>query len=273
MARRIARYRLALARRRLEGVWASRAAPPPLADTPAVTLLVTSCDNRGPLELTLRTALAHTDYPNLRLWIADNGSTDSTASFLESFAPGVPVTTTVRRQPQHAWYDEALRTVETPYWIALHEDLIFTGRDWVRDLIARMEAQPSLDLLGGERFPAQRDIPEPFGSRIDLEESLSTWIFCVRTSLRERIDVSFAFHKAGRSPESGREVCYDQGGWLIARMRERGLGFDAMPAAFGRKWYHVGNLTWGRQEGSDPGFRAFKEWQARDVARLARRLG
>ena len=271
--KRILHYRLLLARRQWTGRQASREPQPALARTPSVTLFITNLNNRYPLELTLKSALAHTDYPNLKIWIGENASTDSSREFLRSLPAGVNLKVLERDtpQPQHAWYDEMLRCADTEYWIGCHEDLLFTGRDWVRDLIAFLESSPQTDLLGGEYFPPQRDIGEPFGGRIDLEESLSTWLFAVRTSLREKIDTSFEFHKAGVDPATGREVCYDQGGWLIHEMRARGLGFAVMPTAYKRKWYHIENLTWGRKVGTDPTFRALKDWQARELISRARR--
>lgn len=272
MAKRVVRYRLGMARRRYEGVQASKTPSPTVPNPPSVTLFITNMNNRWPLELTLKSAFDHTDYPNLKVWIGDNASTDGSQEFLKGLQSKIDLTILERETPlkQHLWYDQILRTADTDYWIGCHEDILFTGRDWVWDMIAFMERSPQTQLLGGEYFPPKLDMPEPHGNRIDLQESLSTWLFCVRTSLRDRIDTSFNAHKAGVDPATGRMVMYDLGGWLMHEMRAQGLGFDVMPDAFLKKWYHIGNLTWARQLGSDPSFKAFKDWQAADIARHAR---
>ena len=273
-ARRIARYHLRVAAKQA----AALAAPPPAARpagaAPAVTVLVTNSNNLAPLELTLRTALMHTGYPRLEVAVADNGSTDGSLELIDRLSAVHPVRLlNGPAREQHLWYDYALAHVETPYWVGIHEDLLFVAPDWLDDLIAFMEARPDVDLLCGDAFPVSRGYVEPVGGQtVDLEDALSTWIFCVRTSLRGRIGTSFEYHSEWDEAR-GRTVLYDLGGKLMADMREAGLGVATMPVAWRRKWHHLANLTWAFRTEMPPAVRAFKTHQLRDVDRRLQRLG
>jgi hypothetical protein len=170
-------------------------------------------------------------------------------------------------RPQSEWYDEMFATMQTPYWIGLHEDIIFLGHDWLSDLIVRMEDDPELYLTECEYFPPYPGMAEPVsGEIIDLEESLATWMFCVRTSLRDKIKTSFAFHIAEANGHP-RKRCYDQGGNLLREMRRRGIRYEYMPRWFRMKWQHLGNLSYGLKLGKDPTYLAFKRYQIEDAKR------
>jgi glycosyltransferase involved in cell wall biosynthesis len=253
---------------------AMRAAPrPKLRNIPSVTIFITSSNNRYPLEVTLRTLMRTTDYPNYSIVIADNGSTDGSLELLDELGRGIPLTVLAgAKQEQSRWYDYAFQNFASDYWLGLHEDLIFLGNDWLLDLLARMENDRDLYLLGGEEVSAKGTFHEPVSGRlVHRGESLSTWIFCVRTSLRDRLDSSFAFHVrddvAGSTP-----ILYDQGGKLLMDMAERGLAYGFMPWSFRLKWHHVGNLTWIRRHPGHQSHVAFKEYQRKDLEHRAKRL-
>jgi glycosyltransferase involved in cell wall biosynthesis len=243
--------------------------------SPRVTVLITSANQRGPLEVTLRTLRATAGYENYEVWVADHGSTDGTVEFLDRLVQeGWPLRVIQHgeRRPQHEWYDFMLRNAQTPYWVGLHEDLIFFAKGWLADLIAFMETHPDIDLLGGEEFPPQPGYVEPVSQAVvDLEESLSTWVFCVRTALRERIESSFAYHDEW-DEERQRKLLYDQGGKLIADLKSAGFGFASMPPWFTWKFHHVGNLSWTFDHAARGVWHAFKRYQIRDARRRARRL-
>jgi hypothetical protein len=272
LAKRIGTYHAQVAAKRLAGPFLPRG-PLPGPDAPSVTVLVTNSNNRDPLELTLRTALACTRYPRFEIVVADNDSTDGSVECVEELARRHPVR--LVRGPareQHLWYDHLFATADTDYWVGIHEDLLFLHPDWLGDLVAFMEANPSVDLLGGEAFPTEEGMVEPVrGEVIDVLDSLSTWVFCVRTSLRDRIATSFAFDKYWDEAK-GRTALYDQGGKLMADMRAAGLGVATMPTWYLKKWHHLANLTWAFKTGMPPVTRAFKMHQLADVARRLRAL-
>ncbi len=272
-ARLIGQYHAEVAAKRAAAAVARRPPRRARGGAPSVTVLVTNCDNRGPLELTLRTALAHTAYPRFEVVVADNDSTDGSADLVRALGASHPVRLHGGgARAQHLWYDHALATVESDYWVGLHEDLLFLAPDWLDDLVAFMEARPDVDLLAGDAFPPAPGYVEPVRQQVvDLEASLSTWVFCVRTSLRDRIGTSFEYHSRWDA-ERGRTVLYDQGGKLMADMRAAGLGVATMPAAWGRKWHHLANLTWALRTEMPPPVRAYKHHQLRDVERRLRPL-
>ena len=242
-------------------------------DPPSVTIYVTNSNNRDPLELTLRTLFETTTYSNFQVVVADNNSTDGSIEFVESLMDDHPVRLlSGESKPQHEWYDYFMSTNTSEYWIGIHEDMMFLSNGWLSDLIGFMEAHPETDMLGGEYFGPVEGMQEPVsGEIVNLRESLSTWIFCVRTGLRERATTSFAFYKYW-SEDLRRTIAYDQGGKLIEDMRYDGLTFACMPDWYTDKWQHIGNVTWAFKYDMNPGFRAFKLHQIRDMSRRLRRL-
>ncbi len=107
-------------------------------------------------------------------------------------------------------------------------------------------------LVAGEKPFSYENRPEPVGGAVvDIGESLPTWLFCVRSSLRERVSSSFAFAKHGL-PGRPRLLCYDIGGQLLADMRARGVSSGHMPRRFRLKWHHIGDLTWIKDHGAGP---------------------
>ena len=95
-----------------------------------MTIFLTSTNNRLPLELTLRSMLTRTRYRPYRAVVADNGSTDGSVEWLNSMTDRIPLEVLRGPRPQSEWYDLMFREIDTDYWVALDEDLIFTGRDW-----------------------------------------------------------------------------------------------------------------------------------------------
>lgn len=271
----IVTYRARLAGKRLGATALGLAPAPRFARPPAVTVFVTSTNNRDALELTLRSLVATTRYPNVRLRVADNGSTDGTADFLRAFARTSPIPVDLvladEPRPQHLWYDEMRDTARTPYWVGMHEDMILLGRDWLADLVAALERDPSCALLGGERFPSNPAFVEPVSHAvIDLRESLSTWLFAVRTEAARRVGASFAFYKTEQPGQKA--VCYDQGGRFIEEVRAAGLRFACMPPWYRLKYHHVGSLSYWHRFNPGRGYARLKRYQLEDVRRRAERL-
>jgi glycosyltransferase involved in cell wall biosynthesis len=236
-------------------------------------LFISSLNTRYPLELTLSSLLKCTRYPDYRLWIADNGSTDGSLEYLQTLRDTLPLRLIQSPRPKsHSqWLDEVFRTVETPYWVAVDSDMLFLGRDWLCDLVRVMEAEPETYLLAAERRKPVRGYVEPVSSEVvDMGEAPSTWLFAVRTSLRERLHSSFAF-VATTDPNTAVKQCYDTGGRLLSDMREKNLAYRTMPWWFTRKYYHFGSLSWA-PGGNAPGdYLRFKQYQLHDIQRRLRR--
>src|SRR5918992_3900959 len=140
LAPAIVKYRLTVAAKRIAGPAAGVLRRPRVSNGSSVTLFLTNRNNRYPLELTIRTMLAKTRYEPFKVVVADNSSMDGSREWLESVSVRAPLTILQGARPQSEWYDRMFREVGTDYWVALHEDLIFTGSDWLADLIGRMES-------------------------------------------------------------------------------------------------------------------------------------
>ena len=269
----IVKYRLTLVHKRLGSKDLPGYGDAVPVEAPFVTIYVTNSNNRDPLELTLRTLFATTTYPNYEVVVADNNSTDGSVELVELLMADHPIRVLKgESKPQHEWYDYFTSTCSSDLWVGIHEDMIFLSAGWLSDLVGFMEANPETDLLGGEYFPPSEGMVEPVSQEIvNLRESLSTWIFCARSTLQEHTSTSFAFYKYWDN-QLQRTIAYDQGGKLIEDMRRDGLGFACMPEWYTRKWQHVGNVTWAFKHNMNPGFRAFKLHQIRDMSRRLRRL-
>jgi hypothetical protein len=162
--------------------------------------------------------------------------------------------------------------VQTEYWVGIHEDIWFLGRDWLTDLVAVMERESDLDLLEGEKFRENPGMAEPVsGEIVDLQESLSTWLFCVRTSLRDRLDSVFQYWVDPEPSPNGRKRLYDIGGKLLRDMRGRDLRFAYMPWWFRLKWHHWMALSWSREVKGNPAYAGLKAYQRGVIAQLLTR--
>lgn len=272
----IGRYHAEIAYKKLAGrLHPALRTFPELDDYPEVTIFITNINNRYPLELALRSLRSTVIYPNFRIVIADNGSTDGSVAFVRSLiAEGWPIRLLEHGKPKHQplWYDQMMEEADTPYWVGIHEDMYFLNDGWLLDLIARMEKQKDIDLLGGAYFAPKRAVREPVkGGLVDIAESLSTWIFCMRTELREKISSTFQDHKR-LNEETGRQLIYDQGGKLIEDMRAAGLRYEVMPDWYVLKWQHIANISWGFKAGMSDAVRAYKLHQLRDVERRVEAL-
>ncbi len=270
------KYRLRVAAKRAACLPLRTRAFGPASGAPSVTLFVSSLNTRFPLELTLRSMVKQTRYPNYSIVVGENASTDGSAEFLSAVARQLPLRVIASTAPKlHSeWLDDLARQVETKYWVAVDSDMLFLGRDWLSDLVRRMEADPSLHLLAAERNAPSRDYREPVsGALIDTGETPSTWLFCVRTSLREKVRSSFAFHKAPPSTPGGNVLCHDTGGRVLHEMRERGLAYAFMPRSFRWKYHHFGSMSWIASCSPPEAVRSLKAYQLSDIRRRLARIG
>lgn len=217
------------------------------AALPPVTVFISSLNTRDALELTLKSLAATTRYPRCRLWIGDNGSTDGSVEFLDDLARQIPMRLDKRPEARrhYLWLDEVHASVDTPYWFAVDSDMLFLARDPLLDMVAVMERNPDVYLVAAEKREPEFGHPAPVtGEPLDLGEAPSTWLMCVRTSLRDRLSVSFQDGVQSVNPETGRKFCYDTGGKLAHAMREAGLRYHYMPKWFQTTYQHFGGLSW-----------------------------
>lgn len=239
---------------------------------PSVTVFTANLNTRPSLQLMLSSLKNTTSYPNYRLWIADNGSTDGSIEFLDTFPSCRPVQITKSPvQVSHrAWLDLVGREVQTDYWVAVDSDMLFIGRDWMWDLIARMENDRGLYLLAAEPKP-RRLMADPLTNEDVVHAAApSSWLFCVRTSLWEQLEQpTFEYQDRPNGNGSLRTV-FDTGAKLLEQMDSHGLRYEFMPRTYRRKYYHYRNMSWLDLEATTA-HAGLKRYQLADVERRATR--
>jgi glycosyltransferase involved in cell wall biosynthesis len=268
---RIAKYHLRLLYKKQKARLLHTSGPLPRENQPSVTLFISNMNTRYALELALESAQRWTGYENYRIVIADNASTDGSREYLQNLDSD-KIRVILSDEPrQHAqWLDQMFHEADTDYWFAVDSDMLFLGADWLSDLVRTIEADPGAYFVSGEPKMGSLNQIEPFGKqRVDAGECPCTWLFGVRTALREHVDTSFAYCHDGTNPATGNLMTYDTGGKLLRDAYAKGLRHVIMPQWFQLKWYHFGSLSWSSGDYMDPSYMAFKAFQKQDIERRA----
>ena len=116
---------------------------------PSVAVVILSWNGKHFLEQFLPSVLA-TTYPNVRIIVADNASTDGTVAYLQGHFPQVEVIALGENHGFAAGYNEALKQVQADYYVLLNQD-VAVEPGWIEPVVAAMEqdsiiamAQPKL---------------------------------------------------------------------------------------------------------------------------------
>lgn len=260
-----------------KGLKASRSAPPPpVGEAPPVTLFISSLNTYYPLRLTLGSIWKHTAYPNYKIIVGENASTDGSREYLRKLQQDGKIELRERDRPQQhgEWLDEISRTVTTPFWFAVDSDMLFLSGNWLGDMMAVFLQNPNVYLVSGEPAPGSIGMIEPIGlQKVDGAERPSTWLFGVRTALREQVSDSFLFQKGDINPDTGNLQTYDTGGKIVESLRKQGLEYHIMPPAFQNQWHHFGSLSWLEHNPASGGYKRLKQYQISDIKRRVERSG
>jgi GT2 family glycosyltransferase len=79
-----------------------------------------------------------TDYPNLTVVIADNGSTDNSVSYVKENFPGVEIILLQKNYGYAGGYNEALKKVNADYYVLLNSDVEVT-KHWITPMVKLLE--------------------------------------------------------------------------------------------------------------------------------------
>ena len=110
---------------------------------PSVAVVILNYNGRAWLERLLPSVLAST-YPNLRVIVADNASTDDSVAFLEATYPGRVERIVLAENFGFAeGYNQALKDVTADYLVLLNSDVEVTP-GWIEPIVARLEARPRI---------------------------------------------------------------------------------------------------------------------------------
>ena len=117
-------------------------------DWPPVTILILNWNAAPFLPATLD-ALATVDYPDLRVLLVDNGSTDGSLALLADRYPHIPVHQTAHNQGFSAGNNAGLRQIDTPFVLLLNPDVTLRPHT-VKTLIQPMLDDETIGVTGGK---------------------------------------------------------------------------------------------------------------------------
>ena len=100
--------------------------------------MILNYNGRNYIEKFLPSVIAST-YPNKKIIVADNGSTDDSISYLAENFRSVEVILLDKNYGFAGGYNRALSKVESDYYILLNSDVEVTP-GWIEDMIVVMEA-------------------------------------------------------------------------------------------------------------------------------------
>ena len=86
-------------------------------------------------------------YPNLEVYLIDNGSTDDSCAFVRSKYPAVRLISFAQNLGFAEAYNRAVRGVEAKYVVLLNSDTIMDS-DLVSELVAEAESDPTIGSVG-----------------------------------------------------------------------------------------------------------------------------
>lgn len=129
------------------------------APAPAITLIMPTRDRLDLLRTAVESILDRTRYPNYRLLILDNGSTDpQTLAYLETVGRGDSVSVMHCPGPFNfsALNNSAVRLAPTPFVGLLNNDLEIIAPDWLDEMMAQA-CRPDVGAVGAKLlFPDGR---------------------------------------------------------------------------------------------------------------------
>ena len=133
------------------------------ADQPPVRVVVLNYNGAGRIERCLERLLA-TQYPDLRVTVVDNASSDGSPARVEQLFPDVELIENGANLGFSRGNNRALRTAEEPYLGILNPDTEVEP-DWLRPLVARLNDDPLAGGVGAkllhqhDRLPLTLTVP------------------------------------------------------------------------------------------------------------------
>ncbi|MGN6214458.1 glycosyltransferase family 2 protein [Parafilimonas sp.] len=109
---------------------------------PAVAIVILNYNGRNFLEQFLPSVFAST-YPNKRIIIADNASTDDSIDYLKNNFPSAELIMLDKNYGFAGGYNEALKKVASDYYVLLNSDVEVTP-GWIEDMIDLMASNKNI---------------------------------------------------------------------------------------------------------------------------------
>jgi GT2 family glycosyltransferase len=109
---------------------------------PSIAIVILNWNGRAFLEKFLPMVLSAT-YPNQKIIVADNASTDDSLIFLREKYPQIRVIENPGNEGFAKGYNLALQQIESDYYVLLNSDVEVTP-GWIEPIISLMEKNPSI---------------------------------------------------------------------------------------------------------------------------------
>lgn len=109
---------------------------------PLVAIVILNWNGRKYLEKFLPSIIASA-YNNIKIIVADNGSTDDSVSFLQQQYPAIQLIRFTENYGFAKGYNQALKQVTADYYILLNSDVEVTP-GWIEPLVNLAESNPSI---------------------------------------------------------------------------------------------------------------------------------
>ena len=108
---------------------------------PSVAIVILNWNGKRYLQQFLPSVLS-TTYPNARVVVADNASTDDSIQFIQQHHPEIELVTLSKNFGFAGGYNEALKKVQADYYVLLNSDVEVTP-GWLEPMIALLEQDNS----------------------------------------------------------------------------------------------------------------------------------
>lgn len=109
---------------------------------PSVAVVILNYNGKPYLESFLP-LLTATTYPNMRIVVADNASTDNSLAFLQDNHPDIEVIQLPDNSGFAGGYNKALQQIEAEYYVLLNSDVEITP-DWLQPMVKLMESDTTI---------------------------------------------------------------------------------------------------------------------------------
>jgi GT2 family glycosyltransferase len=113
-----------------------------LSNQPLVSIVILNWNGKHWLQQFLPSVMA-SDYPNLKVIVGDNCSTDDSIEFLQSQYPTVGIIRNEVNLGFAGGYNEVLKKVKSDYYILLNSD-VEVGENWIQPIISFLEKSPMM---------------------------------------------------------------------------------------------------------------------------------
>ena len=164
---------------------------------PCVSILILNYNGLRWLPICLSSA-AKTDYPNLKIYLVDNGSTDGSVDYVRKNFPWIKVILNKKNLGFAEGFNRAIKQVDADYIALLNTDTEVLNPNWIRHLIdvalsdpkiaavackmVSMEDHSRLDSVGGMGIPFWRGFVDIGKAELDQgqydHESFEPFAFC-----------------------------------------------------------------------------------------------